>query len=131
MLTDPRAADASSGHLDKPSRSMEAAMSDFAVRIRESVQAARGSSKQPRESPGRWEAGSARPLRQREQPGPGLAAQVWERIRVAAHASDGGLIVARNSGSGTSTFELRWHEGQPARSLTITVGEADGMIQAS
>jgi hypothetical protein len=60
-----------------------------------------------------------------------LAGQVWERIRVAAHASDGGLIVARNGGNGTTTFELRWQEGQPARSLQITVRETDGMIQAS
>jgi hypothetical protein len=63
MLTDPRAAHATSGDVDVLSRSTETGMSDFAARVGESVQEARGFSRQPRETPGHRMEGRARPLR--------------------------------------------------------------------
>ena len=52
-------------------------------------------------------------------------------LRTAAHASDGALTVARSEDKGVTVFEVRWQEGQPARSLQITVDQTDGMIQAA
>ena len=60
-----------------------------------------------------------------------LVVTTWERIRTAAHASDGALTVDRSESEGVTVFELRWQEGQPSRSLQITVDETDGMIQAA
>ena len=60
-----------------------------------------------------------------------LAVTTWERIRTAAHASDGALTVDRSEDKGVTVFEVRWQEGQPARSLQITVDQTDEMIQAA
>ena len=106
-------------------------MSDFADRIRTSVQVARESARQQREARGRREAHEATRQQESRQRTLELPELIWERIRAAAHASDGALIVDRHGGGAVTTFRLGWQEGQPDRALEIVVDETEGVIQAS
>ena len=110
---------------------MEAAMSDFAGRIGESVRVARETEKQERETKRQREEELATALRQDQRRASELTERIWEQVRAAGHASDGALLVDRNSGGARTTFQLHWQESQPARSLQIVVDEVDGTIQAS
>src|SRR5581483_1179185 len=109
----------------------EVAMSDFAVRIGESVRVARATAKHERETQRQHEEGLATALRWNQRRASELAECIWERVRAAGHASDGAIVVDRNSGGARTTFQLHWQESQPARSLQIVVDEVDGTIQAS
>jgi hypothetical protein len=106
-------------------------MRDFAARIGSSVQAARESLKQERESQRREEEETARQLKHGRERASEMIGTIWERVRTAADASDGALDVHRSNKGGVTIFELRWQEGEPSRSLRITVDETDGMIQAA
>lgn len=106
-------------------------MHDFAAQVGESVRAARESRRQQQETLRREGEDTARQLRLEQGRASELIVTTWERIRTAAHASDGALTVDRSESNGVTIFELRWQEGQPARSLQITVDETDGMIQAA
>jgi len=110
---------------------METTMHDFAARVGESVRAARESRRQQQETLRREGEDTARQLRHEQARASELIVTTWERIRSAAHASDGALTVGRSESKGVTIFELRWQEGQPARSLQITVDQTDGMIQAA
>lgn len=106
-------------------------MHDFAAQVGESVRAARESRRQQQETLRREGEDTARQLRLEQERASELVVTTWERIRTAAHASDGALTVDRSESEGVTVFELRWQEGQPSRSLQITVDETDGMIQAA
>ena len=106
-------------------------MDDFAAQVKESVRAAREAQRQQQETLRREGEDTARQLRHEQERASELATTTWERIRTAAHASDGALTVDRSESRGITVFELRWQEGQPPRSLQITVDQADGMIQAA
>jgi len=106
-------------------------MHDFAAQVGESVRAARESRRQQQETLRREGEDTARQLRHEQERASELAVTTWERIRTAAHASDGALTVARSEDKGVTVFEVCWQEGQPARSLQITVDQTDGMIQAA
>jgi hypothetical protein len=106
-------------------------MDDFAAQVRESVWAAREAQRRQQETLRREGENTARQLRHEQARASELAATTWERIRTAAHASDGALTVDRSENKGVTVFELHWQEGQPPRSLQITVDQADGMIQAA
>ena len=106
-------------------------MHDFAARVGASVQAARGLSKQLQEARRRDAEEAARRLKHGQDRASELVGTTWDRIRTAAQASDGALTVDRREKDGVTVFELHWHEGQPDRSLQITVDQPDGMIQAA
>jgi hypothetical protein len=106
-------------------------MHDFAAQVGESVRSARESRRQQQETLRREGEDTARQLRHEQERASELAVTTWERIRTAAHASDGALTVDRSEDKGVTVFEVRWQEGQPARSLQITVDQTDGMIQAA
>jgi hypothetical protein len=106
-------------------------MDDFSAQVRESVRAAREAQTQQQEMLRREGEDTARQLRHEQERASELAVTTWERIRTAAQASDGALTVDRSESKGVTVFEERWQEGQPSRSLQITVDQTDGMIQAA
>lgn len=106
-------------------------MSDFAARIGESVRQARATAKQERETQRRYEEGQASALKQDQQRASEMVDVIWEQVRAAGHASDGAIVVERNSKDAWTTFQMRWQESLPARSLQIVVDETAGTIQAS
>jgi hypothetical protein len=110
---------------------METAMHDFAARVGESVRTAREIRRQQAETLRREGEDTARRLQEAQEQASVLAATTWERICTAAQASDGALTADRSENQGVTVFELRWQEGQPSRSLRISVDQADGMIQAA
>src|ERR1044071_9313004 len=110
---------------------METTMDDFAAQVRESVRSAREAQTQQQEMLRREGEDTARQLRHEQARASELVVTTWERIRTAAQASDGALTVGRSENKGVTIFELRWQEGQPSRSLQITVDQTDGMIQAA
>jgi len=110
---------------------METTMDDFAAQIRESVRAAREEQRQQQESLRLEGEDTARQLRHEQERASELVVTTWDRIQTAAQASDGALTVDRSESKGVTVFELRWQDGQPPRSLQITVDQADGMIQAA
>jgi phosphatidate phosphatase APP1 len=110
---------------------MKAAMSDFAARIGESVRLARATVKQERELQRQYEEGQASALRQDQRRAAELAEAIWEQVRAAGQASDGAIVVDRNSSSARTTFSMKWQESAPTRTLQIVVDETDGTIQAS
>ena len=106
-------------------------MHDFAAQVGESVRKARDLRQEQAEALRREGEDTARRLHDAQEQASELVATTWERVRTAAHASDGALIVNRSEHQGLTVFELRWQEGQPSRSLQITVDQTDGMIQAA
>jgi hypothetical protein len=106
-------------------------MGDFAARIGASVQAARESRRRQQETQRREEEDTARRLKQGQDRALELVGTTWECIHTAAQASDGALTVNRSEKDGIATFDLRWQEGPPARSLQITVDKTEGLIQAA
>jgi hypothetical protein len=110
---------------------METAMHDFAARVGESVRTARELRRQQAEALRQEGEDMARRLKDAQAQASELVATTWERICTAAQAGDGALTVDRSESKGVPVFELRWQEGQPARSLQITVDQTDGMIQAA
>jgi hypothetical protein len=110
---------------------MEVTMHDFAAQIGESVRKTRDLRRQQADTLRRESENSARRLHEAQTQAAELVATTWERVRTAAHASDGALVASRNEDQGVTVFELHWQEGQPSRSLQITVDQAEGMIQAA
>ncbi len=106
-------------------------MHDFAAQVTESVRKTRDLQKQQADTLRREGEETARRLQEAQEQASELVATTWERVRKAAHASDGALVASRNEHQGVTIFELHWQEGQPSRSLQITVDQADGMIQAA
>jgi hypothetical protein len=106
-------------------------MHDFTARVGASVQAAREVQRQQQEALRREEEGTARRLQQGRERASELVGTTWDRIRMAAHASDGALTVQRSETKGVTVFEVGWQEGQPDRSLRITVDQPEGTIQAA
>ena len=106
-------------------------MHDFAAQVTESVRKTRDLQKQQADTLRREGEETARRLQEAQEQASELVATTWERVRTAAHASDGALVASRNEHQGVTIFELHWQEGQPSRSLQITVDQADGMIQAA
>jgi hypothetical protein len=110
---------------------MELILHDFAAQVGESVRKTRDLRRQQADTLRREGEDSARRLQEAQEQALELAATTWERVRTAAHASDGALVASRNEHQGVTIFDLHWQEGQPSRSLRITVDQADGMIQAA
>jgi hypothetical protein len=110
---------------------METTMHDFAAQVAESVRAARESRRQQQERLRREGEDTARRLKREQERASELVGMTWGRMGTAAQASDGALTVDRSENQGVTVFELRWQDGQPARSLQITVDQTDGMIQAA
>jgi hypothetical protein len=110
---------------------MEMTLHDFAAQVGESVRKTRDLRKQQADTLRREGEDTARRLQEAQEQASELVATTWERVRTAAHASDGALVASRNEHQGVTVFELLWQEGQPSRSLQITVDQADGMIQAA
>ena len=106
-------------------------MHDFAAQVGESVRKTRDLRKQQADALRREGEDTARRLQEAQEQASELVATTWERVRTAAHASDGALTANRSENHGVTVFELRWQEGQPSRSLQITVDQTDGMIQAA
>lgn len=106
-------------------------MHDFAAQVGESVRTARELRRQQAEALRREGEDTARRLKDAQAQASELVGATWERIRMAAQASDGALAVERSEHQGVTVFELRWQEGQPARALQISVDQTDGMIQAA
>ena len=106
-------------------------MHDFAAQVGESVRKTRDLQRQQADTLRREGEDSARRLKEAQEQASELVATTWERVSTAAHASDGALVARRNEHQGVVVFELHWQEGQPSRSLQITVDQADGMIQAA
>jgi len=106
-------------------------MSDFAARIGESVRVARATAKHERDTQRQYDEGLATALKQSQQRASELMELIWEQVRAAGDASEGAIVVDRNSGSARTTFRMQWQESQPTRSLQIVVDETDGTIQAS
>jgi hypothetical protein len=110
---------------------MEMTLHDFAAQVGESVRKTRDLRRQQADTLRREGEDNARRLQQAQEQAAELVATTWEWVRTAAHASDGALVASRNEHQGVTVFELHWQEGQPSRSLQITVDQAEGMIQAS
>ncbi|MBA2449012.1 MAG: hypothetical protein H0V51_13390 [Chloroflexi bacterium] len=106
-------------------------MSDFAGGIRRSVQAARELAKQQQAARRRHDEEESTRQKQNEQRVAELPELIWGRIRDAEDAGDGAIKVERTRGTGRTTFQVSWQEGQPDRALHIVVDEGQGVIQAS
>jgi hypothetical protein len=110
---------------------MEMTMHDFAAQVGESVRKTRDLRRRQADTLRREGEDTARRLHEAQTQAAELVTTTWERVRTAAHASDGALVASRNEHQGVTVFELHWQEGQPSRSLQITVDQAEGMIQAA
>jgi hypothetical protein len=106
-------------------------MSDFSARISKSVQEARALAQQLREAQRQQEESLANAHQQSQRRAAELATLIWEQIGVAERASNGAIAAERSNSSSRTSFQVQWKDSQPARSLQITVDEADGTIQAS
>jgi hypothetical protein len=107
------------------------AMLDFGAHLGEAVRRARDVRRQQAGALRPEGEGAARHSKEMHEQASEPVATTWGRIRTAARASDGALVVDRSDHQRVTVFELGWHEDQPSRSLQITVDRTDGMIQAT